>query len=230
MDKQQIIEINVEESKKNLSRELTKDYLIMFFTRVLEDLKNHDNPQFFGRVKNLYELLFPFDDTLSTKDTFDVFKKSDLVSSEGLVLSDQERFLVGVFRDNLNSDGTLKNHSVMKGRINGILTTLCKSYLPHSSEYIEPFLLGKLICFFGGLKSLCFKPASTIQVLGAEKAMFKHTAQGSKSPKYGLLYYSKSVQQADTKAKQARILANKLAISLRQDYFSKIKNSNDGKV
>jgi len=63
-------------------------------------------------------------------------------------------------------------------------------------------------------------PSSTIQLIGAEKALFRHVARKEKCPKYGLLYYSKYVQGKKNKGKAARKLANKLAISIKVDYYT----------
>ncbi len=66
-------------------------------------------------------------------------------------------------------------------------------------------------------------PASTIQLLGAEKALFKHIKFGSKPPKYGVLFKLPEITAANKwqKGRIARAYAAKLAIALRADYFSK---------
>jgi nucleolar protein 56 len=57
---------------------------------------------------------------------------------------------------------------------------------------VEPFILGKLVSFFGGINNLYRKPAGTIQLIGAEKAFFRHKAISSYGPKYGFIFKSKS--------------------------------------
>lgn len=227
MEKAQVIRLNIEESKKRIKEELLKDNLIIFFTRILEDLKRFDNPNFYGRVKDLYFLIYPYSDEENTKKIFLEILKRDLSSKEGLLLDDEEKNFVRIVLSNLNEDCRFKYPKIMKGRINGILNILSKKYLPNSSNQIEPYILGKLISFFGGIKNLCFKPAGTLQLIGSEKALFRHISKGSSSPKYGLLYYSKYIQQASNKGREARRIANKLSISLRQDYFNYIRSKNE---
>ena len=64
-------------------------------------------------------------------------------------------------------------------------------------------------------------PASTIQLLGAEKALFRHIKTNAKSPKHGIIINHQFVQKAQrkNKGKAARILADKLSLCARLDYF-----------
>jgi len=71
------------------------------------------------------------------------------------------------------------------------------------------------------LKHLAMLPASTIQLLGAEKALFRHIKTGSRSPKHGIIINHSIVQKAkrNEKGKAARMLADKLSICAKLDYF-----------
>ena len=51
MENKQIVKWNIEQSKKEIQKNLLKDNLIIFFTRILEDSKVYRNPNFYGRVK-----------------------------------------------------------------------------------------------------------------------------------------------------------------------------------
>ena len=62
-------------------------------------------------------------------------------------------------------------------------------------------------------------PASKIQLLGSEKAFFRYLISGTKSPKYGLLFTHELVQKSRNKGKIARVLADKISIAARIDYF-----------
>jgi len=65
-------------------------------------------------------------------------------------------------------------------------------------------------------------PASTIQVLGAEKALFRHLRSGAKPPKHGVIFQYPAINRSPwwQRGKIARALAGKLAIAARVDYFS----------
>ncbi|MEM3476665.1 MAG: hypothetical protein QW045_00950 [Candidatus Micrarchaeaceae archaeon] len=98
-----------------------------------------------------------------------------------------------------------------------------KRLMPNSSYLIGENLSAELLSKAGSLKALATMPASTIQLLGAEKALFKHIKFGTKSPKYGLLFKLPEIATAKKwqEGKIARAYAAKLAIAFRADYFSK---------
>lgn len=92
---------------------------------------------------------------------------------------------------------------------------------PNVKYLAGPLLGARLIAKAGGLKKLSMLPASTIQVLGAEKALFRHLTKGSRPPKHGILFQHPWVRNAKRwqRGKIARSLAAKLAIAAREDYF-----------
>ncbi len=79
----------------------------------------------------------------------------------------------------------------------------------------------RLIAHAGSLKRLSKMPASTIQILGAETALFRHIKTGSKPPKHGIIINHPLIAQSNQKmsGKIARVLANKIAIAAKIDYF-----------
>ena len=93
---------------------------------------------------------------------------------------------------------------------------------PNTSALVGEVVTARLISHSGSLSTLAKYPASTIQILGAEKALFRALKTRSKTPKYGLLYHSSYIGKAKlkNKGKISRYLANKLAMCSRIDYFS----------
>jgi nucleolar protein 56 len=93
---------------------------------------------------------------------------------------------------------------------------------PNLQALIGEIVGSKLIAHAGGLTNLSKYPASTIQILGAEKALFRALKTRGKTPKYGLLYHSSFIGKAGVKnkGKISRYLANKLAMCSRIDFFS----------
>merc|ERR550514_1870414 len=77
----------------------------------------------------------------------------------------------------------------------------------------------RLISHAGSLMNLAKHPASTVQVLGAEKALFRAMKTKSNTPKYGLLYHANLVGKTHSKfkGKISRKLAAKMALSIRVD-------------
>jgi len=81
------------------------------------------------------------------------------------------------------------------------------------------------------LTSLAKAPASTVQILGAEKALFRALKTKGNTPKYGLIYHSTFIGRADAKNKGriSRYLANKCSIATRIDSFSDEPTNEYGK-
>lgn len=79
----------------------------------------------------------------------------------------------------------------------------------------------RLIALAGDLKRLIFFPASTVQLLGAEKALFRHMKTGAKPPRHGVIIKHPLISEAPQKehGKRARALADKILMAAKVDYF-----------
>ena len=93
---------------------------------------------------------------------------------------------------------------------------------PNLSALIGETVGARLISHAGSLTSLAKCPASTVQILGAEKALFRALKTKGNTPKYGLIFHSTFIGRASTKNKGriSRYLANKCAMACRIDAFS----------
>eukprot|EP01056_Protomagalhaensia_sp_Gyna25_P003678 Protomagalhaensia_sp_Gyna_25__3677@NODE_32_length_7245_cov_75_898973_g22_i0_p3_GENE_NODE_32_length_7245_cov_75_898973_g22_i0NODE_32_length_7245_cov_75_898973_g22_i0_p3_ORF_typecomplete_len339_score74_12Nop/PF01798_18/2_4e81LXG/PF04740_12/6_3e02LXG/PF04740_12/0_72_NODE_32_length_7245_cov_75_898973_g22_i048175833 len=93
---------------------------------------------------------------------------------------------------------------------------------PNLKNLTGEALGARLITQAGGLTNLAKAPSSTIQVLGAEKALFRALKSRGPTPKYGILFQSSFIGRATPKHKGriSRFLANKIAIAARCDAFS----------
>ena len=109
------------------------------------------------------------------------------------------------------------------------LKALETEYLEKKMQILAPnmsaitgYLLGaKLLSFAGSMKRLSELPSSTIQLLGAEKALFRHITKNSLPPKYGVLHEHPFISKArrEDHGKVARTLADKISIAVKVDYF-----------
>ena len=92
---------------------------------------------------------------------------------------------------------------------------------PNLSALIGETVAARLIQKAGSLTSLAKSPASTVQILGAEKALFRALKTKGNTPKYGLIYHSSFIGRASAKNKGriSRYLANKCSIASRIDSF-----------
>jgi len=93
---------------------------------------------------------------------------------------------------------------------------------PNLTALIGETVGARLISKAGSLTNLAKAPASTVQILGAEKALFRALKTKGNTPKYGLIYHSSFIGRASAKNKGriSRYLANKCSISSRIDCFS----------
>jgi len=102
------------------------------------------------------------------------------------------------------------------------LTDKMAMVAPNLSTLIGDTVAARLISKAGSLTNLAKAPASTVQILGAEKALFRALKTKGNTPKYGLIYHSTFIGRADAKNKGriSRYLANKCSIATRIDSFS----------
>ncbi|KAI1852614.1 hypothetical protein JX265_003096 [Neoarthrinium moseri] len=104
------------------------------------------------------------------------------------------------------------------------LTSRMKAIAPNLTELVGELVGARLIAHAGSLMKLAKSPGSTIQILGAEKALFRALKTKHDTPKYGLIYHASLVGQATgkNKGKIARMLAAKAALGLRVDALSEL--------
>merc|ERR1712087_828683 len=98
---------------------------------------------------------------------------------------------------------------------------------PNLTMLIGEIIGARLISHAGSLTNLAKYPASTVQILGAEKALFRALKTKGNTPKYGLIFHSTFIGRAKAKNKGriSRYLANKCAIASRIDSFSETPNT-----
>jgi len=99
--------------------------------------------------------------------------------------------------------------------------TSAEELAPNLSSLAGQVLAARLISRAGSLRSLAGMPSSRVQVMGAEKSLFKHLKGHAPSPKHGIIYRHPAVIGAPKRlrGKVSRALAGKLAIAARLDYY-----------
>ncbi|KAF1811901.1 Nop domain-containing protein [Eremomyces bilateralis CBS 781.70] len=102
---------------------------------------------------------------------------------------------------------------------------------PNLTTLVGDLVGARLIAHAGSLLNLAKSPGSTIQIIGAEKALFRALKTKHDTPKYGLIYHASLVGQASgkNKGKIARMLAAKTALGLRADALSDWGTAGAGK-
>lgn len=98
-----------------------------------------------------------------------------------------------------------------------------KTIAPNTSQIIGPLIGARLIALAGGMQKMAMMPASTIQILGAEKALFRFKKDGGKPPKHGVIFQHQSINCAPRaeRGKIARLFAIKISTAIKADVFTK---------
>ena len=150
-------------------------------------------------------------DSAKTKAIYDASK-----SSMGMDISPIDLINIQLFSSRVIDmfEYRKKLHEYLKSKIDQVC--------PNLASLIGEHVAARLISHAGSLTNLAKYPASTIQILGAEKALFRALKTRSNTPKYGLIFHSTFIGRAATanKGRISRYLANKCAIASRIDCFS----------
>ncbi|HVQ00428.1 MAG TPA: hypothetical protein VMT57_02830 [Candidatus Thermoplasmatota archaeon] len=98
-----------------------------------------------------------------------------------------------------------------------------KTIAPNTSAIIGPLIGARLVSLAGGMQRMAMLPASTVQILGAEKALFRFKKEGGRPPKHGIIFQHPLVNRAakTERGKIARLLATKISTAVKADVFTK---------
>ncbi|KAH8974734.1 hypothetical protein BDL97_01G116800 [Sphagnum fallax] len=109
--------------------------------------------------------------------------------------------------------------SEYRGQLFDYLRSRMNAIAPNLTVMVGELVGARLIAHAGSLINLAKHPASTVQILGAEKALFRALKTKHETPKYGLIYHASLIGQAAPKfkGKISRVLAAKSALSIRMD-------------
>jgi nucleolar protein 56 len=219
-----------------------RDLIIAQAIQTLDDLDRTVN-LFMGRLREWYGVHFPELDRLIEKHetyarlvmnlghkenfTIEAFEKEGIPkeraentakvaeASMGADMAKQDLAEIQALSKNV-----LELYELRKNMENYVDKTM-EEVAPNTRAIAGALLGARLIAVAGSLQNLAIKPASTIQVLGAEKALFRSLKTGARPPKHGLIFQHALLHDAKRwqRGKIARVLAGKLAIAARADAF-----------
>ena len=108
-----------------------------------------------------------------------------------------------------------------KENVQHYLEKKLEEHAPNLKAVAGTMLSAKLIEYAGSLKRLVMMPSSTIQVMGAEKALFRHMRTGAKSPRHGIIIDHPLISNAKDKehGKRARAVAGAISLAVKVDFF-----------
>lgn len=117
--------------------------------------------------------------------------------------------------------GTLCRVYDERDRTEAYISEIAESLCPNMCVILGGPLAARLISLAGGLERLSAMPSSTVQLLGAEKAMFRHLRSGKRPPKHGVMFQHPDVHRAPywQRGNIARALAGKVIIAARIDMY-----------
>ncbi|KAL4727723.1 Nucleolar protein 58 [Fusarium chlamydosporum] len=120
-------------------------------------------------------------------------------------------------------------YSNYRTQLSSYLESRMRAIAPNLTALVGYLVGARLIAHAGSLISLAKSPGSTIQILGAEKALFRALKTKHDTPKYGLIYHSSLIGQATgrNKGKIARMLSAKAALGLRVDALGDAEDDED---
>jgi len=150
-------------------------------------------------------------------------KKAELLNK--MNINNEESIGAELDQEDVEQINFLANqvHSLFQLRKNQLdyISTIMDDYSPNIKAVCDVNIAAKLIEHAGSLKRLSILPASTIQILGAEKALFRHMKTGAKPPRHGLIVGHSLMAKTPEKihGKVARSLADKISIAAKVDYF-----------
>ncbi|MGC9132899.1 MAG: NOP5/NOP56 family protein [Nanopusillaceae archaeon] len=214
--------------KEQISDSVSRDELIIQAINFLDDLNKAIN-LFVERFREWYGLYLPeisqeiedhekFIKTIVDKKREELMEKYNINNTMGGKI-----FIDGDFEIINDIANRIKDLYNLRKKIENYIEELMKDVAPNLSEIATPNIGARLIALAGGLKELSLLPSSTIQVLGAEKALFLHLTKGIKPPKHGVIFNHPYLQKLPPKKKgsMARTLASKIAIAARVDSTDK---------
>ena len=113
--------------------------------------------------------------------------------------------------------------SELRTNLSSTVENLMKLLAPNLNNILTAIIGARLIAKAGSLLRLAQMPSSTIQIIGAEKALFRALKTGTRPPKHGLIFQHPSVNSAPKwqRGKIARALSSKIAIAVRIDVYRK---------
>src|SRR3990170_5799199 len=219
-----------------------RDLVVAQAIQTLDDMDRTVN-LFMGRLREWYGVHFPELDRLIEKHetyarlvlnlgerenfTIESLEKADIPKAKAEAAAEVAETSMGadIAKTDLSPIQTLAKNVLelydLRQNMENYLDQTMEEVAPNTKAMVGSLLGARLIAIAGSLRNLAMRPASTIQVLGAEKALFRSLKTGARPPKHGLIFQAALLHDAKKwqRGKIARALAGKLSIAARADAF-----------
>ena len=219
-----------------------RDLIVAQAIQTLDDLDRTVN-LFMGRLREWYGVHFPELDRLIEKHetyarlvlnlgerenyTIETLENADIPRAKAEAAAEVAETSMGadIAKIDLSPIQALAKNVLqlydLRQNMENYLDQTMEEVAPNTKAMVGSLLGARLIAIAGSLRNLAMRPASTIQVLGAEKALFRSLKTGARPPKHGLIFQAAILHDAKRwqRGKIARALAGKLSIAVRADAF-----------
>lgn len=214
--------IQILETKSKIKSEEKMDRVAMQVVSAIEDLTDISN-RLSERLHEWYGLYYPelerkIRDNKKYAEKISESPERD-VNSIGMELDENDLKVLESLADKTKKIFDLGED------LEKYLENVMMKIAPNTTTIAGPNIGAKLILLAGGLEKLAKLPSSTIQLLGAEKALFRFMRSKNKSrpPKYGILFLHPEVTNAPDhlKGKIARVIASEISMAAKTDFYTK---------
>ena len=224
----QFRKLNTELSKSGVRDSVKEDILLIQSIKTIEETDRAIN-LLAKRLREWYEMHNPeFSRKVYDNEKFVSMilenEKKELLAKIGI--DEKESLGADLTQENLEPIRNLGQQifdlfqlkKAQQDYISAIMDKIC----PNTKAVCDVMIAAKLIEHAGSLKRLSEMPSSTVQVLGAEAALFRHMRTGAKPPRHGLIVGHALFANASQKmhGKIARALADKISIAAKVDFFN----------
>ncbi len=223
-DAKEFYEENLKLTKKLIKESVSRDQLIIQSVNTIDDLDKNIN-LLSKRIREWYGMYCPevekrFSDNEAFAKIVANKKKEDLekelqIKSMGGDLKEVDTDTLILFAKQI------ENLFILRAKQLEYIEAVMDAECPNLKEVAGVSIGARLLAHAGSLKKMATLPASTIQLFGAETALFRHLRTGARPPKHGLIINHPLISKAKKmeKGKVARGLSDKIAIAVKIDYF-----------
>lgn len=224
-----MVKNNIAIVKKTIAESVTKEQFIMQAINSIEELDRICNG-LSKRIREWYGYYFPeapqriidseiFIRTIIEKDKNDLMEDLDINKSMGPDIGDNDIKKTDIDKM-IEYARQVQAMYDQRESLKSYLEELMKELCPNVYAVAGTLIGAKLLEKAGSLKHLSMMPSSTIQLLGAERALFRHLRNKKiRPPKHGIILNHPYVLDSKDKGKAARQFAAKISIASKVDYF-----------
>ncbi len=228
-----------------------RDRLVVHAIETIDDIDKTLN-LFAGRLREFYGMHFPeLADAIENHNTFAIIvsKTGDKSNIDKKLLVDElhlpakkAQSILDAREKSMGSTLLDRDIEIIKKQAKVVADLYVRridleKWMEETMTTIAPNMCGvtsaligaRLIALSGSLRSLAFSPSSKIQILGAEKALYRTIKTGAPPPKHGIIFQDPKLNQSKwwLRGKIARVIAGRLSIAARMDFFEAVDNSKE---